>query len=139
MTIESFKDANLAILDFYEGGLADWTPFQIEKLRGIISSPIPPEQVSHFTEFVYANRASLQPSMLVLAADVAGFAAANGFYGLGEDARGFRIAAALRGEAIPELPEPKADWVELASDDQKPNSVLQDPAPPREPDQGEGA
>lgn len=138
MTIESFKDANLAILDFYADGLSHLTPFQLEKLRGIIASTIPPEQVSHFTEFAYANHASLTSVGETLAASVAGFASANGFYGLGENSRGFRIAAALRGETVPELPEPKAEWIELASEEQDPNSVLPDPAPPV-PDQGEGA
>ncbi len=135
MTIESFKDANLAILDVYADGLPDWTHFQLEKLRGIVASPIPPEQVSHFTEFAFANRAALSTNALALAAEVSGFAAANGFYGLGEDARGFRIAASLRGEEVPEPPEPKAEWIEpLPVDD----SSADAPAPAEPPVPGAG-
>lgn len=112
MSIENFQEANKAILEVYVSGIPNWTEFQVAKFKDIISGVVAPEQVSHFTEFAYAQRDSLSAPARMTAADVATFAGKNSFFGLGVDSRGFRIAAVLRGETVDPLPVPSDAWIE---------------------------
>lgn len=101
MNIEDFGQANMAMMTFWFG-VKDTLPDRVaEPLQNAVSSVIPAESVSHFTEIVYANREEFTADQLEAAADVAEFAGFYRFYGLGDDMRGGKIAAILRGEEVP--------------------------------------
>lgn len=115
MSVTSFQEAKMAILDVYSAGVGSWSTFQADKLREILAETVPPAQVSYFAEFCYAHLESLWDEARQMGADVATFAAANGFYGLGVDQRGFVIAALLRGIAQSSTPAVDQRWVDAAA------------------------
>lgn len=109
MTVQSFSDANVQIMQAY-GAAASAAP-DPAILDGVVGTPIAPELVSQFLEYVYANRAAMPPSVVAAAIDVGNFATANGFYGLGDDQRGFKMIKVLKGQTVTGAPDPKAQYV----------------------------
>lgn len=104
MNIEDFGAANLAMMAFWFA-VRDELPDRIkEPLEKAVSSVVPAESVSNFTEIVFANREEFTADQLEAAADVAEFAGFYRFYGLGDDMRGGKIAAILRGDEVPGEP-----------------------------------
>lgn len=99
MQITSFTEANLAIASAY-ADLKAALPESSDDIDAIVSAVVPPEKVSNFFEFAYAKGQSLPAALRSVAADVGDFAWANGFYGLGENGRGMKMAAALRRKSF---------------------------------------
>lgn len=95
MEIASFSDANVAISGAYLAVRDAVAPELQAALDSVIGSPVPPERVSHFLEFAYANGGSLDLATRQTAANIGRFAAQNGFYGLGVDQRGLKMCQAL--------------------------------------------
>lgn len=127
MSISSFTDANLAIATAY-ADLKAAIPEKGDAIDAIVSAVVPPEKVSNFFEFAYANGDKLPASLRTVAADVGDFAWTNAFYGLGENQRGMKMAAALRASTFSigaNDPEPKAEY----ADPQTPVAVQGAPAP----------
>lgn len=135
MQIEDFSAANMAMMQFYFG-VQDTLPDRIkEPLQKAVSATVPAESVAHFTEIVFANREEFTAEQQAAAADVAEFAAFYRFYGLGDDMRGGKIAAMLRGEEVP------GDEPAINSQFHFPEPVETPPepeAPPMEPAPEEG-
>ena len=98
--ITDFAAAKILITQNYAALLAA-LPSKVDQINAIVGSAVPPEQVSEFFEFCYANRAELPAPILVAAADVGNFAWVNGFWGLGIDGRGSKMETVLRGKDLP--------------------------------------
>lgn len=119
MTIPSdFVEANRIMLQSYSSlAAADaLPPAKLAQLETILSGLVPPERVSEFFEFGYANRAQLDGAARSAFADIGNFAWMNGWWGLAADSRGLRMEALLRGVALPDgvtEPEPSSKYVQV--------------------------
>lgn len=96
MPAQSLIDANLIITQQYAAMRPLLKAEAQQHLDAVVSSPVPPEKVSHFLELAYANGAALPKAVRDAAAEVGDIAWQNGFYGLGVDQRGQKMCAALR-------------------------------------------
>lgn len=110
--IDSIASANAAMTDaYYELRSAGVRQAVADRMREIISSPVPPEAISGVVEFAYANKAEIHQSILDELALICDYASAMLWYGLGQDGRGTKIGQALRGETPDDPPTPEARFV----------------------------
>lgn len=96
MKVNSFADANLLIARNYAAMSAALGGEAKAALDAVVGTPVMPEKVARFLELAYAQGDRLPKALREAAADIGDFATANGFYGLGEDRRGAKMATALR-------------------------------------------
>lgn len=106
MAIDSLASANLAMMKVWAADRAGLSDKQKDGFEAAITSPVAPEAIAYFVEFVFANQGDFCKESRDVAAEVTDFAAAHRFYGLGDDARGNKIAASLRGKPAKDDPEP---------------------------------
>jgi hypothetical protein len=112
MNIEDFPSANQAINTWLmSGDTASLTEEVRAHANQVLSTPVMPQRVSQFPELVYANADAFSPAARSLAADLCDFASSLGFFGLGDDLRGTRISAVLRGAELDEAPAPKPEYL----------------------------
>ena len=112
MSIVDFTAANTAINNWLMSGNAGGLSEEVQaKITPVLATPVMPERVSQFAEVIYANQDDCSASAPSLAADLCDFATGLGFYGLGEDQRGTKISAILRGTEVSEPPLPKSQHV----------------------------
>lgn len=81
---------------------------RIRELLGQTKSPV--DAAVKTAEIIYANRDGLAAEVLELGAALAVFAESEGYHDLDKDSRGGRIAAVLRGQAVHDAPEPRAEF-----------------------------
>lgn len=107
MPVSSFAEADGLILMTYADAAAAFTAMgEFEMYQAVVTATVHPAKVSQFLELCYAHRDSLPRNVLEAAADVGVFAATMGFYGLGQDGRGAKMVAVLRGEDVADPPVP---------------------------------
>ncbi len=126
-TFDSIGDARNAIMDFRADHWAEVPEHLRSRLRDLIGSPAPVDQVVSVGEFIWANRDQMTAPAWALAAGLIAFATTYSFHGLQDDDRGNRIVLNLRvdlGEikSAPAAPEAKMGM------------RLDPPAPPTEPE-----
>lgn len=115
MEVTSFSDATGLIFDVYAEASAAFEAIDMsDKFREVVTATVQPEKVSQFLELCYACRDDLPASVKAAAADIGTFAAANSFYGLGEDQRGTKMVSILRGGSVEDAPEPSARFARVA-------------------------
>lgn len=114
MSIASFADANLLMIQRYPVLRAALREDMKPRLDAIITSTIPPEVVSLYFELVYANRDDVADEDKLAAADVGSFAWTHGFWGLGVDDRGRLMEMVLRGTDLPDGAVPPATLSQFA-------------------------
>lgn len=121
MNIEDFPAANQAINTWLMSGDANALPDELKgKLNTVLATPVMPQRVSQFPELVYANAGDFSADAKALAADLCDFATSYGFYGLGEELRGTKISAVLRGGEVENAPAPKSEHVLSAAEEPLP-------------------
>ena len=83
-----------------------------DRLTAVANEPSPVTVVTTFAEAVYANEKDFNAEAKDIAAGVAVVCETFGFHGMNEDARGSRIAQALRGTKLAKgkAPEPKTEF-----------------------------
>lgn len=112
MPVSSFAEADGVILMTYADAAAAFTALdKFEMYQAVATATVHPAKVSQFLELCYAHRDSLPRNVLEAAADIGAFAATMGFYGLGQDGRGARMVAVLRGEDVADPPVPADRYV----------------------------
>ena len=76
-----------------------------------MSTPVMPEKIYRVAEFGLANSAIIiENDAGELFAEIVDFGVMAGFYGLGVDNRGAKIAQILRGETVEDSPLPKDEF-----------------------------
>ena len=95
--INTFAEANIAIATHYLA-IRDLLPEEAKaNLDEVVGNPVLPGKVSGFLELGYKHRNVLTQAQKLVVAEVGQFAYANGFYGLGENARGYKMVSVLNG------------------------------------------
>lgn len=114
MPVTTHTEARSAMMLFYAsyGPAADTEEKGViaGKILEIASKMVMPEASSQFAEFVYARADEFTDEQRELAADIAAWAGNEGFWGLGVDMRGSKIAAVLRGQEVADPPSPSAEF-----------------------------
>jgi len=113
--VPSFAEANLIIARRYaEIREALASDDDRTKFDAIAGATVPPEKVSLFFEFCYAQAGRLTAEQKVDVAEVGGFAWSHAFWGLGADDRGRLMEMILREQALPEGTAPPAPLPQFA-------------------------
>ena len=111
MPIQSHQEVNqVLMLCFTEHGSA-LSEDARNKFVEVATSPVAPEIAAQIPELIYARMDDFPTEFKIVAADVCDFATSLGFYGLGQNARGQKISALLRGRTVSSPPEPKSQFV----------------------------
>lgn len=107
--IASITEANRAVRRYLVVGEDALPADTFDKLEKLADSPSPVDVIVGAAELLYARPAELDDAGKVLVAQLASFAAINGWHGLATDNRGGRIAQAMARELGVEPPA-GTDW-----------------------------
>lgn len=100
--ITTFSEANLAIASTYLS-LKETLPSEAESLLDeIVGHPILPAKVSGFLELGYKYRDLLTDTQKQTVTEVGQFAYEHRFYGLGQDEKGYKMIAVIKGDMTEE-------------------------------------
>lgn len=107
--IASITEANRAVRRYLVIGEDTLPADTFDKLEKLADSPSPVDVIVGAAELLYARSTEIDDAGRVLIAQLASFAAINGWHGLATDNRGGRIAQAMARELGVEPPA-GTDW-----------------------------
>ncbi len=104
-------EARAALIDFINNRTAALPEDVRTGLEAAVKEPSAVRSCEVAAELCYARRDDLPPEMLGLAAGIAVMMETHGFHGKAVAYRGSRMALAMRGHDVAELPEPLAEYL----------------------------